>query len=104
MAKPSKALAAISSMPMVPIFETSSLRPATSSGQGSATTLRPWPGFQADPWTALADWSGPHWLGRARVLRGGSFATRSRMKHPKYRGFAAPERDDRFVGFRSCAF
>jgi iron(II)-dependent oxidoreductase len=70
----------------------------------TASTLRPWPGFQADPWTALADWSGPHWLGRARVLRGGSFATRSRMKHPKYRGFAAPERDDRFIGFRSCAF
>jgi gamma-glutamyl hercynylcysteine S-oxide synthase len=25
------------------------------------------------------------------------------MKHPKYRNYYLPERDDMFVGFRSCA-
>jgi formylglycine-generating enzyme required for sulfatase activity len=36
------------------------------------------------------------------VLRGASFATRARWRHPKARRFAAPERDDLFCGFRSC--
>jgi formylglycine-generating enzyme required for sulfatase activity len=36
------------------------------------------------------------------VLRGASFATRARWRHPKARRFAAPERDDMFCGFRSC--
>ena len=65
----------------------------------TAGTLRPWPGFSADPWE---QYSAP-WFGRAKVLRGASFATRARMKHPKFRGFAPPSRDDMFVGFRSCA-
>ncbi len=65
----------------------------------TAGTFRPWPGFSADPWES---YSLP-WFGRARVLRGASFATRARMKHPKFRGFALPSRDDIFVGFRSCA-
>ncbi len=65
----------------------------------TAGTFRPWPGFTADPWES---YSLP-WFGRARVLRGASFATRARMKHPKFRGFALPSRDDIFVGFRSCA-
>ena len=37
------------------------------------------------------------------VLRGASFATRARWRHPKARRFAAPARDDLFCGFRSCA-
>jgi formylglycine-generating enzyme required for sulfatase activity len=37
------------------------------------------------------------------VLRGASFATRARMKHPKFRYFARPGQDDIFVGFRSCS-
>lgn len=37
------------------------------------------------------------------VLRGASFATRARWRHPKARRFAAPERDELFCGFRSCA-
>jgi len=64
-----------------------------------AGTLRPWPGFSPDPW---AEYSVP-WFSQARVLRGASFATRSRMKHPKFRSFALPGRDDLFGGFRSCA-
>jgi len=65
----------------------------------TATTFAPWPGFSPDPWQS---YSVP-WFGRAKVLRGASFATRARMKHPKYRGFALPGDDVRFVGFRSCA-
>ncbi|AKJ28116.1 SUMF1/EgtB/PvdO family nonheme iron enzyme [Caldimonas brevitalea] len=41
--------------------------------------------------------------GSHRVLRGGSFATRWRLKHPRQRGFQRPERDDTFCGFRTCA-
>ena len=47
-------------------------------------------------------YSVPH-FGKARVLRGASWATRSRMKHPKFRGFSEPGEDEIFVGFRSCA-
>ena len=65
----------------------------------TASSFLPWPGFSADPWTG---YSTP-WFGRARVLRGASFATRARMKHTKFRGFALPGDDVRFVGFRSCA-
>ena len=64
-----------------------------------ANSLHPWDGYQAGPW---ADYSGP-FIGTARVLRGASFATRARMKHPRFRGFALPEWDEGFVGFRSCA-
>jgi iron(II)-dependent oxidoreductase len=69
----------------------------------TASTLRPWPGFAADAWTFSTDLEAQPFFGRARVQRGASFAARSRMKHPKYRGFALPERDDGFVGFRTCA-
>jgi gamma-glutamyl hercynylcysteine S-oxide synthase len=37
------------------------------------------------------------------VLRGASYASRSRWAHPKARRFARPERDSMFSGFRSCA-
>ena len=65
----------------------------------TASAFRPWDGFSADPWVG---YSVP-WFGRARVLRGASFATRARMKYPRFRGFALPGDDVRFVGFRSCA-
>lgn len=64
-----------------------------------AGTLRPWPGHVAGPW---AEYGAP-WFGRARVLRGASFATRGRLRDPRFRGFAPPDDDLRFVGFRSCA-
>lgn len=69
----------------------------------TASTLRPWPGYTAGPWALTSDCSGEALFGSARVVRGASFATRARMKHPKLRGFALPQRDDAFVGFRSCA-
>jgi iron(II)-dependent oxidoreductase len=65
----------------------------------TASTFRPWPGFIAGPW---ATYSQP-WFGRAKAVRGASFATRARMKSAKFRGFAMPDDDEGFVGFRSCA-
>ena len=65
----------------------------------TGTTFRPYPGFAADPYR---DYSEP-WFGTRKVLRGASFATRARMKTPKYRNFYLPGRDDIFVGFRSCS-
>lgn len=63
------------------------------------TSFRAYPGFEADPYR---DYSVPCFETH-KVLRGASFATRARMKHPKYRNFALPARDDLFAGFRSCA-
>lgn len=37
------------------------------------------------------------------VLRGASFATRLRWRHPKARRFLSPDSDTMFCGFRSCA-
>ena len=65
----------------------------------TATTFRPYPGFVAGPYR---DYSAP-WFGTHKVLRGASFATHPRMRHPRYRNFYRPERDDVFCGFRSCA-
>jgi formylglycine-generating enzyme required for sulfatase activity len=69
----------------------------------TASLLRPWPGFAPDAWTRHTDLEATSLFGRARVLRGASFATRARLKNAKARGFALPDRDDLFVGFRSCA-
>ena len=65
----------------------------------TGTTFRPYPGFEADPY---GDYSQP-WFGTHKVLRGASFATRARMKNPRYRNFYLPDRDDIFSGFRSCS-
>ena len=65
----------------------------------TGTTFRGFDGFKPDPYL---DYSQP-WFGNHKVLRGASFATRARMKSPKYRNFYLPERDDMFCGFRSCS-
>jgi ergothioneine biosynthesis protein EgtB len=65
----------------------------------TATPFRPYPGFVADPYR---DYSAP-WFETHQSVRGASFATRERMKHPRWRNFYLPQRDDIFVGFRSCA-
>jgi len=69
----------------------------------TAGTLRPWPGFTPDPWTLYGDFAAEPLFGKARVLRGTSFATRARLGWPTRRGFALPGNDSGFVGFRSCA-
>lgn len=38
-----------------------------------------------------------------RVLRGGSWATRSRMVRNTFRNFFTPDRSDVFAGFRACS-
>lgn len=63
------------------------------------TRFEPYPGFAAD---AYQEYSAP-WFGSHQVLRGASFATRPRMRWPKFRNFYLPQRDDVFAGFRTCA-
>ena len=65
----------------------------------TATTLRPWPGYVADPFAAAVEPA----FGAAKVLRGASLATRRRQQHPKFRRYALPSDDRGFVGFRTCA-
>lgn len=65
----------------------------------TASPFAPFPGFVAHPYR---DYSVP-WFGSRRVLRGASFATAARMRHPRYRNFFAPGRNDIFAGLRSCA-
>ena len=65
----------------------------------TGTTFRAYPGFAPDPWRAYSE----PCFGSHKVLRGASFATRERMKSPKFRNFELPQCDHIFVGFRSCA-
>jgi iron(II)-dependent oxidoreductase len=65
----------------------------------TASPFAPYPGFAADPYR---DYSQP-WFHSHHVLRGGSFATRSRIAHNRYRNFYLPHRRDPFAGFRTCA-
>jgi formylglycine-generating enzyme required for sulfatase activity len=65
-----------------------------------AGSARAWPGA-GEPSPGSLDVIPP--AGTQGVLRGGSYATRLRQRHPKARRFAPPERDTMFCGFRSCA-
>ena len=65
----------------------------------TASVFVPYAGFTAD---AYQDYSVP-WFGTHQVLRGASFATQPRIRSSRYRNFYTPERDDMFVGFRTCA-
>ena len=65
----------------------------------TSTPFLPYPGFRPDPYK---EYSEP-WFGSHFVLRGGSFATRSRLVHNRFRNFYLPERNDVFAGFRTCA-
>ena len=65
----------------------------------TASPFARYPGFVAHPYR---DYSAPWFDGRP-VLRGGSFGTQRRMKHPQYRNYFEPARNDIFAGFRSCA-
>lgn len=65
----------------------------------TASAFAPYPGFRPHPYR---DYSVPWFDGRP-VLRGASFATQPRMKHPRYRNYFTPDRNDLFAGFRTCA-
>ncbi len=65
----------------------------------TASDFAPYPGFEKD---AYAEYSEP-WFHTHGVLRGGCFATRSRLVHNRWRNFYLPHRNDIFAGFRTCA-
>lgn len=62
----------------------------------TSTTFGPYPGFEPGPYK---EYSQP-WFGDHRVLRGGSYATRSRLVNTRWRNFYTPDRADPFVGIR----
>ena len=65
----------------------------------TSSPFTPYPGFAPDPYR---DYSQP-WFHSHYVLRGGSFATRSRIAHNRFRNFYLPHRRDPFAGLRTCA-
>jgi iron(II)-dependent oxidoreductase len=65
-------------------------------------SARPWPGYHAGP-GSLDEIPAAGLAGRQGVLRGASWMSRLRCRHPKARRFAPPARDTMFSGFRSCA-
>ena len=65
----------------------------------TADTFNPFDGFSPDDYK---EYSKPL-FGTTKVLRGGSWATRSRYIDAKYRNYFGPQRSDIFCGFRTCA-
>ena len=65
----------------------------------TADDFEPFPGFTIDPYK---EYSAPWFGGTHKVLRGGAFATRSRLIHNSYRNFYMPDRRDVLAGFRTC--
>lgn len=65
----------------------------------TASPFLPHAGFAPDRYL---EYSAP-WFGTRQSLRGASFATPVRFRSPHFRNFFTPERDDLFVGFRTCA-
>lgn len=60
----------------------------------------PYPGFVRDPYKEYSEpWFGPP----HKVLRGGCWATRSRLIRNTWRNFYQKHRRDVFAGFRTCA-
>ncbi|UYG07097.1 selenoneine synthase SenA [Halomonas sp. M4R1S46] len=66
----------------------------------TASPFGPFPGFEPD---LYRDYSAPWFAEGRRVLRGGAWATRSRLIHNGYRNFFTPDRQDVLAGFRTCA-
>lgn len=64
----------------------------------TSSPFTPYPGFSPDPYK---EYSEP-WFHTHQIMRGGSFCTRARLVHNRFRNFYTPDRSDMFVGFRSC--
>jgi iron(II)-dependent oxidoreductase len=64
----------------------------------TSTTFGPYPGFTPDPYK---EYSEP-WFGSRKVLRGGAWATRSRMLRNTWRNYLTPDRRDVMAGLRTC--
>ncbi|MBI3693383.1 MAG: ergothioneine biosynthesis protein EgtB [Acidobacteria bacterium] len=66
----------------------------------TADDFQPYPGFVIDPYKEYSQpWFGPE----RKVLRGGCWATRSRLIRNTWRNFYTKDRRDVFGGFRTCA-
>ncbi len=65
----------------------------------TSSPFLPYPGFEADPYK---EYSEP-WFRTHKVLRGGCWATRSRLIRGTWRNFYTPDRRDVWAGFRTCA-
>lgn len=65
----------------------------------TSSTFSPYPGFEPDPYE---EYSEP-WFFDRRVLRGGAWASRSRMLRATWRNYHTPDRRDVWAGFRTCA-
>jgi gamma-glutamyl hercynylcysteine S-oxide synthase len=65
----------------------------------TCSEFSPFSGFVTHPYQ---DYSQPWFNKGFQVLKGGSIYTHERMKHPLYRNFFLPSRDDVCTGFRSC--
>lgn len=64
----------------------------------TADTFNAFPGFSADAYVEYSTML----FGDTKVLRGGAWTTRSRMIHGTYRNYFPADRQDVFVGFRTC--
>ena len=65
----------------------------------TSTTFSPYPGFTPDMYQ---DYSQPLFE-KTKVLRGGCWATRSRLLRNTWRNYYGADRNDVFAGFRTCA-
>ena len=65
----------------------------------TASAFYPFPGYLVD--YPYREYSAP-WFGYQKVLRGGAWATRSRLANNTYRNFFLPHRADVLAGFRTC--
>jgi iron(II)-dependent oxidoreductase len=65
----------------------------------TSDTFGPYPGFEPGPYE---EYSAPL-FGSTKVLRGGCWATRSRLIRNTWRNYYEPHRRDVWAGFRTCA-
>ncbi|MDA0799503.1 MAG: selenoneine synthase SenA [Chloroflexi bacterium] len=65
----------------------------------TADTFEAYPGFVVDPYREYSEPS----FGKKKVLRGGSWATRSLLIRNTWRNFYMPFRNNIYAGFRTCA-
>jgi iron(II)-dependent oxidoreductase len=65
----------------------------------TASTFAPYPGFEQDTYRENSQ----PWFGTRKVLRGGSWATRSRLVRGTIRNYFTPDRRDVLAGFRTAA-
>jgi EgtB-related family protein len=65
----------------------------------TCSPFEPYPGFSPDAYREYSERA----FHTHQSVRGASFATRQRMRSPKFRNFFLPWREDMFIGFRTCA-